>query len=266
MKLQLGVNHVSNTEYHSDNEYLSSSNYKTLLEDPQLFYQEKILGKKEAQKESAAFSEGSLCHTLILEPHLLDQEYAFFPGLRRQGTEWEQFKELHKGKALLTQGAKERCLHYVKPYLAHETAKSLVQAPGSLSEHTVTSIWNDVPTKVRADLINVEQGYILDVKTSSFPVDIDSVRMTIEQWKYQLSAALYTAVMSQHYGKSFDFYFLFLCKSEPDCQVFKVSKETMQRGLSMCLDAAAIYKSCKASGIWEAKDKQNVRNLDIQEI
>jgi len=57
-KLQMGINEVSNHDYHADTKYMSSSNLKLLLKDREKFYREKILGERE-QKSSNAFDVGS---------------------------------------------------------------------------------------------------------------------------------------------------------------------------------------------------------------
>jgi hypothetical protein len=54
---------------------MSYSSEKVLREDPKRFYNEKVLGiKRKVHKK--AFDEGHLLHTLVLEPHLFEKQYA----------------------------------------------------------------------------------------------------------------------------------------------------------------------------------------------
>lgn len=255
-KLTIGINHVSNIEYHADKQYMSSSNFKTLLKNPKQFYDEKILGIKPEKSSNTAFDEGSLTHSMILEPHKIDNEFAFWKGLRKQGSEYEAFEASARKRTVISQPQKIRCEGYYKAFSKNDLAVSLIQ--GGLAEQTLCQNYYDLLVKTRCDYINVEKGYIVDVKTSSFPVDLDSFKMTIGQFSYELSAALYVAIAEQFYNKKFDFYFLAIAKKDLDCQVFKLSSATAERGNRMILDAIKIYKSCKASGDWENKSSLTI--------
>lgn len=81
-----GIVECTNEEYHGEKNHLSSSNFKMLLNDPEEFYKHKILGepKEISNRTQAAFDEGSYAHSLILEPHMIEQEYVFFDGWRKQ--------------------------------------------------------------------------------------------------------------------------------------------------------------------------------------
>lgn len=92
MKLQPGINTATNREYHSDKSYLSSSSFKLLLQSPAQFHKEHNLGERKVEEEKEHFTAGSLLHTIVLEPHLVDTEYVVFPGLRRAGAQWDAFK------------------------------------------------------------------------------------------------------------------------------------------------------------------------------
>lgn len=264
-KLEYGTNEVSNKDYHADTKFLSSSSLKLLLDDPAKFYKEKILGERE-HVSKPAFDEGSLVHALILEPHVIDMEFAFFDGMRKQGKEWEAFKLLHQGKTMLSKPQRARCEYYVEAYKRLPAAVELIK--GGLPEHTICHKYGDLDLKVRCDYINIDKGYIVDVKTSGFPVDKDSFSMTVDQFKYQLSAVMYCKLAELEYGKPFDFYFIAISKKEQDCQVFKVSKETYMRGSLLMAEAIKTYKRCIDTGEWIKKEKAapNVDDYEILEI
>ena len=256
--LKLGINNVSNSEYHADKEYLSSSNLKTLLKDPQQFYDEKILGLKKSSVGSH-FDEGSLTHSYILEPAAVAREYAFFSGLRKQGAEYEKFKEANPDKMIISRPQALRVENYVKAYNRNPVAQELINSGGE-PEHTMCTLLSEVPVKARADWINIERGYIADVKTTGMPADVDSFRLTISNWSYDLSAALYAAVASEIYGKPFEFYFIVVEKNNLVCDVYKASKATMDKGLKQVAAALKLYKQCKETGIWKLDQPEKVDN------
>lgn len=265
-KLQIGINHVSNKDYHADNEFLSSSNLKLLLKDREQFYKEKILGIKE-RKESSAFDEGSLVHSMILEPERLNEDYAFFNGLRKVGPEFESYKRSAGSKTVISKPQKIRCEQYVKAYQNHPVAPKILS--NGAPEYTICAMLSDVPVKIRADYINVDEGYIVDIKTTSYPADVDTFRITTTQWGYDLSAALYSTVASQHYGKPFAFYFVVIDKKNLLCEVYKASESTLTKGSIQVSEALKVYKQCKQSGNWtnaESVLKFESKEYEILEV
>lgn len=249
--LKLGINeYVTNEAYHADREYLSSSAYKLMLKSAKDFAAKYVnpAEETEEQAENPAFSEGSLVHALILEPHLVNEEFAFFPGFRKQGVEYREFKKENAGKTIISASQKKRCDKCLENYKQNSAATTLTQE--GEPELTMTGDILGIPTKARADWINVEQGYIADVKTTSWGSDQWTFKDTMERYGYGLSAALYIEIAKQCYGKDFDFYFIVLSKKEPTCDVYKLSDRTKQRGHDDLFKAANKYKKCKETGLW----------------
>ncbi len=246
-KLVDGINDCTNEDYHSDTSYLSSSSLKLLLKDREKFYREVVCGQR-VNKVSPAFDEGSYAHSLILEPHLVDSEFAFFTGWRKAGADWEKFKEEHTGKVIISKPQKARVEKWVESYKKRPEATQLIK--GGLAEHTIAGQLMGVPIKVRADYINVEEGYIADVKTTAYPPDVDTFRLVIDQFSYDLSAGLYSMLFEQYYGKPFDFYFIVLGKKEIRTEVFKASAMTLQKGKAQVVEAIGLYKKCLETGVW----------------
>jgi hypothetical protein len=262
--LKLGINKCSNSEYHADNHFLSSSNYKLLLKDPKQFHKEKILGLREPQEERAAFTEGSLTHSVILEPDLVKHEYAFYEGLRKAGEDYERFAAANKGRQIISKPQRIRVESYKEAYRKNQTAQKLLQ--GGEPEQTICTELFGIPTKVRFDYINMDEGYIADIKTSSYPADADTFRLTCSQFGYQLSAALYTAVASKFYNKEFVFYFVVISKKDLVCEVYKASESFMSKGLDDVVKAGKIYKQCKETGLWELQKINKRITEEIQEV
>ena len=266
IKLVHGVNpKISNAEYHADRERLSSSDFKLLLKDPQAFYKKKVLGQYEPL-EGSWLDEGSYTHALILEPEIVATDFAVFDGMRKQGKDWEAFaSQVPKNKIILSKAQVLRCKGYFEAYKRNKLARELVEQ-GGVSEETVCADVHGIPSKVRTDWLNVEKGYIADVKTSGFSIDRDSFKLTIKDYSYELSAALYLRVIEEIYGKPFDFYFIAIGKKELECKVYKLSAETRKKGDFMLLEAAQKYKKCMKSGIWLDSQPKIVQNEEIEEV
>lgn len=257
-----GINKCTNEEYHGDKNYLSSSSLKTLLKNPQEFYESHILKKPReiSTKTQNIFDEGSYAHTLILEPDMVEEEYAFFPGWRKVGQDWEDFKAEHSDKVILSKPQKSRVEKWVAGY--RERAKQIDLIKGGFSEHTVAGNLMGVPIKVRADYINIDEGYVADVKTTSYSTDVETFKYTIDSFYYQLSAALYCKMFEQYYNKKFDFYFIALGKKDSSCEIYKTSEETMQKGMEMVRQALEVYKTCKKQDNWVNPERRVIIDGD----
>lgn len=270
MKLNIGINNVTNAEYHADREYLSSSKLKLLLQDTEKFHKEVVLGNKEAEVDKPVFAEGSYVHSLILEPEKIQDEYVFFEGWRKAGKDWETFLKAQEGKnpkRILSTPQKHRCENWAESIRKRlNTVKFLIKG---VAEHTICQIINDVKLKIRCDRINIEEGWIADIKTTGNPADLEMFKFTVKDYYYQLSAALYCLVAEQFYGKKFDFYFIVVSKADNICDIYRLSEKTKLEGMSMVIQALKIYKNCQNTGIWTntaPKIEQNLTQYEILEV
>lgn len=252
-QLQDGLNDCSNADYHADRKYLSSSVLKVLYKDLAEYKRQYLDGIKATFGNENALNEGSLVHAKLLEPHNVHQDFVFFNGLRKSGADFEAFKNslnsTDRNKLIISKPQKLRVDSYIAAFNRRPEAVEFLT--GGFPEQTICGSLNGVPIKVRFDYINVDKGYIADVKTTGYPADVNSFKQTLNGLSYQLSAALYCAMAEQYYGKKFDFYFLVISKQDPqECHVYKTSEATMSEGRSMVDLACAKYLVAKETGVW----------------
>lgn len=260
------LNGSTNQQYHANKTHLSSSMLKLILKSPEEFYN-KWFGPPQAEAEKDAFTEGSFVHTLLLEPQKVMTDYAVFEGLRKQGKAWEAFKESNPSKVLLSAPQVRRCEELAQAALVMPVARKLLT--GGLPEHTIVSNILDTPVKARADYISHTGGYIVDVKTTSMPSDTDIFKMTVEQYMYQLSAALYCSIAADVYKKPFDFYFIVISKTDKQCHVYKASPLTLAAGNAMVNEAIVKYKRLLVTGNWSNEQQIQTFNTvgyEIEEV
>lgn len=251
MSLINGVNlNVSNADYHADRNYLSSSVLKTIYKSLDQYYKEYVLGQKEPIKNQDALIEGSLAHSMILEPHLVASEYNFYSGMRKAGADFESWKDnlANPNLPIVSAPQKHRVERLVEAYKQSKAATSLMKS--IQVEHTVCTELNGVPVKARFDAVDIDRGIIMDVKTTGYAGDLDSFKTTCSQLMYPLSAALYCKVAEQVYGKPFKFYFIVLSKRDIDCHVYVTSDKTMNEGIRQVNEALVKYKKAKETNVW----------------
>ena len=260
--LKPGVNsNLTNAQYHSEKLHLSSSNLKLLLQSPAQFYKEKILGEREPMSGSA-LDIGSYAHSLILEPEKVQAEFAIYQqhgrqftpvgqkpkGPRKAGPEFDAFKAANAGKIILSTSEAQIGERLAATVQSSPPALELLK--GGMPELSLATSMFDVPVKMRADYINPERGYIVDVKTTRWPSDVDTFRRVVRELGYELSAALYCDIAYRVYGKVFDFYWVVLSKNDWDCQVYKASTHTLSEGSALVNKALITYKKCLANNSW----------------
>ena len=266
MKLELGLNKCSNADYHADTDYLSSSVLKKLLKDPSEYEREYILGIKPPKKQSNALDEGSLTHAVILEPELVAQDFNFYSGAIKKGAEYTAWlSTVDPNLPIISAPQKARVDGLVAAYRNHPIAPSLME--NAEVEYTVCATIAGVKVKARSDITQLEKGIISDIKTTGYPGNHESFSQTVKDLDYGLSAALYTMVAEAHFGRPFDFYFIVLSKIEPySCNVYKTSKETLEKGRRQVFEALELYKQCKASGVWASKQTTSQTSSEILEV
>lgn len=269
--LQHGLNNCSNAEYHSDRRYLSSSVLKTILKSLNDYKLQYIDGITKTFGNKSALDVGSLVHSLILEPELVESSYNFFPGFRKQGQQYDTWlSELAPDRAtlpIISMPQKKQANDLLQAYKSNTTAVELMKSV--VCEHTICSTLFGVDVKVRFDAIDVEAGHILDVKTTGYSADIDSFKQTMKDLNYPLSGALYCAVAEQFYGKPFTFIYIVLSKQDPiTCRVYKTSEATAAIGLRQVQTACQKYLTAKATNCWTEPEKRAtvISNNNIEEV
>lgn len=262
-KLVLGLNDCTNEEYHADREWASSSVLKVALKDIADYHKQYVLGQPKTFGNSASLEFGSLVHTMILEPHLLDKEYAFFSGWKRMGADFEAFKAANPGKKIITQDVKGKADLLVKQYKRNPKAVELFS--GGFAEQTICVEIEGMKIKTRFDYIRPDLGIIPDVKTTADSSDVETFKLTIDRYLYQLSGALYCMAAEIHYGKPFNFYYKVLSKKDNTCDLYKTSAKTMIEGKKMVMTAIKKIQEAQKTGIWVEKDFETSKPMDPRE-
>lgn len=235
---------LSNAEYHGDTEHLSSSDLKTLLKDPYEVYLKKIEKMFMPQKPSAAMDFGSYVHSLILEPQKTNDEFIVFDG-RKQGKRFQDFKAENPGKIIINELSEFNAQEILAAFDKHHQAPGLLK--DGAAEISIFGEINGVKVKARADYLT--DNFVIDIKTTSFP--LDNFAEVVKMRDYALSAALYLDLFNTD-GNERDFLFVVIGKNPVEIKVLKASRETIEEGRARYKRALNIFRECKRSGNWQS--------------
>lgn len=268
-QLKIGVNlGFSNEEYHADREFLSSSVIKTLYWDVKKYEDEYINGNK-VNKSSNGMQEGTAIHTRILEPHLYDEQVAVYPEMQKRGNAYSAFEDANPGKLILSLSQSMKIDRMFNAYNKRKEAVKMVDSCDK--EYTICAEVEGVACKMRADAINVEQGFIADIKSTSYSAELEIFKENAysQLLSYDISAALYTKIAEIQYGKPFDFYYIVISKQDYVCHIYKASQQSIINGRNKISKALGSLKEFRKTGKWPAGNiRQNFDSLtyEIQEL
>ena len=242
---------MSNDDYHA-HQAISSSNCKDLLKSP-WSYQHKR-DNPTSQTPSMVF--GSLVHALVLEPSTFEARYFIADKPKRNTKDGKaKYAELLQECATRTWVSRD---DYLKAsdmtcsLLASNTANLLLK--GGSSE--VAIFWQDRATgiecRAKCDYINLDAGYIVDLKTTSSLANEKGFKSTLLKYQYHLSAAMYLEGFSQAIGSKLDFLFIVIESAPPyNFGVYKLGVDLLTQGSGLYRDALAVYKRALDKGTFK---------------
>jgi hypothetical protein len=200
--------------------FLSNSNIATLLTNPLL------LGA--SQEPNINFAIGGYFHTMILEPDKLEK-YKVIDATTRNTT---KYKELSGGEICLLQHEVDKIELMRDKLMTNKICKELIygfnvdyETPG------ITSI-NNVMWKGKADILNHDEGLIIDLKTTS---DISSFPYSAKKYNYDSQAYIYKKLFG------YDLIFMAIDKQTNQIGIFDCSESFLKNGEDKVMRAIDAY-------------------------
>lgn len=121
--------------------------------------------------------------------------------------------------------------------------------------------WLGVNCKARLDRVLVDEGIVLDLKTTD-SVDATTFQKKVVGLQYDFQAAYYAKAAEIAYGKPFKFIFVAVERKAPYCvDMFEVSPNMMREGLSKNIAALKLLKTCATLDQWPAPEPK-INKLD----
>lgn len=158
--------------------FLSNSDIKALLENP-LEFKQPIVGNPNLIK-------GSYFHTLVLEPDKLER-FKIIDSSTRNTT---KYKDLSGGEMCLLEKEADELAILRDKLMGVRAAKDLIHDVDVAYEVPGVIKLEDEWWKLKADIVNKTQGYVIDLKTTS---DIEKFPYSAKVYNYDSQAYIYSS-------------------------------------------------------------------------
>jgi hypothetical protein len=298
-ELHKAIYDMPSETYHSIQGTYSSTQFKDLLDDEEIFIK-KYVTKTIERVSIPAFDVGTYFHSGVLEPHKIKDECVVFTGKIRKGKEWDAFKSKNSGKVILTQGQEREAKGLVESVKNSPVAMGYVQsAQPEVSFFAELVIfegviyapyynvamnkygWEEatlskdqikkgvsIVVKVRADALG--EDYVQDLKSTTGNARSEfSMRQKISHYQYDLSASLYLDMFSLHAGDQLTkFIWTFASKDFFNCKSYMASPTNILVGRAKYMKALTKLASLMTNKwqLWDSIGVLEPMNYELEYI
>jgi hypothetical protein len=192
-------------------QYLSNSKIDSLLNNPLSFNDE--------SEKTSAFLVGGYLHTAILEPNKL-KKYKIIESSTRNTN---AYKEMSGGELCLLQHEVDKIDLMQERIMSNDVCNQLIRV-GNVDYEVpnIAKIGSNV-WKGKADVINHDDGTIIDIKTTS---NISAFRSSAYRYNYDSQAYIYSELFP-----GYSFTFLVIDKATLQLGIYDCSDTFLQSGM-----------------------------------
>jgi len=264
---------MTNEEYHSDTSRISKSGLDLIDRSPAHYYSKYLdPNRVKAAKEKKWATEGTLAHTLILEPETFNSKYKVLPanapkyptsqqiGAKNPSADTQKaiqfYRDLelqHPGVEIISPEMYSEACRMRDSVLKHPTAGNLF----SRGKAEQTILFDDketsAPCKCRPDWLTDYQ-FVVDLKTSE-DASADAFGRSAANYRYHVQAPFYIDGINANFGHSRVEFFAFVVveKSPPYAvAVYVVSPQDMNFGREIYMRNLRTYMMSRESNSWPA--------------
>lgn len=207
-----------------------------------------------------AMEMGTALHCLTLDgKEAFEGQYIVKPeGIKLNTKEGKEWKAGVGRKKVLSTGGKDDPWNSVLGM--DESLKRLAWFDPAQEDYIkyneVSIYWDElgVNCKARLDRVLVEEGIVLDLKTTD-SVEPEIFTKKVVGLGYDFQAAYYARAAQMAYGKPFKFIFACIERKAPyTVDLFEVTPEMMEEATYKVDKAIKVYAECSASGEWPNRD------------
>jgi hypothetical protein len=253
-----------------ENGSVSNSQLTTLKRSVAEFYQRYILDSWPDKEESDTLKLGSLVHCMALEPEKVNERFAVAPevdGRTKEGKAAKAaFAETIQGKTIVSSGVFDRAVTCHMALQSHHEAAAILkfsERSDAMIERPIHGEWNGVAVAGTPDLVVLELGLIVDVKTTSDASPAEFSKSVVN-YGYHRQAAMYLELCQQAYGMADRFVFVVVKTAPPyEVAVYELNYPSVMQGRTELLELLDEHKRRSESGDWSADWQKGVIELPL---
>lgn len=253
-----------------ENEYFGSSNLKILNnETPKDF----LYHSKVPFEDTKATIIGTAIHTKILEPHLFDEQYALQPEdwgpLNRNpgSAKWREFKKENSDKICLSWEDSKT----INKALVEARDSSTLQAILLDGKVEVTGFYDEgsFGLKARSDIhekLSTDDSCMLwDIKTTSKPLDTESLTSMVFNYGYHFQAAHHMHVFRKLGMVISGFGWIFISTAPGSSHVVcrPASVELLEKGNQQFNAARERLELCYNEDMWPGREVDDFEEIKL---
>lgn len=257
---------MSDEEYHSTKEHLSSSGCKELIQNPLRWRLSQ--DQKFDRKPTDAMVFGSAVHAAILQPKNYENLVAIVPTDINRRTnvgkeEYAQFVEANKGKAFISLEQNNQIVEMQEAIGEHKFASELLGALSNCEVSAFFEVVDGVKGKARFDGLIIHEDIAVDLKTTKSAEKHQFMR-SVAGFGYHIQNAFYADAYEKVTGRKLKaFYFVAIEKEPPySLGVYDLSPEFIEMGRISYQKAATIMSYCSSNGWWPNYNKNELVTLE----
>lgn len=256
---------MTDREYHLDYSADSHSSLQLFRSSVERYAAIRVHRTMEPAKPSKSMILGKALHCSVLEPDKYLERFILKPDRENRKAEdkvwWKWFKSDCEKKEIeiLEADDYEKIPAMAAGIARNRDAFRLLQAATSREEPVYWTHESGVRLKCRPD-VNLKEGIITDIKTTSHGIDPESVARTIANFSYYRQAALY---LDGVVG-SLAFVFVFVDMEPPhECACYEIGQASLDLGRADNEETIAELAERRTSGDWTGRHSNGITVVEL---
>jgi hypothetical protein len=203
-------------------------------------------------KDTKALNFGTALHSMVLTPELegvvVSPEYDARTNAGKAIR--DEFKAKSVGKTVVTVEEHAQLIGMLDSVMMHPKARSIIEGCAYKELSLFTKIFG-VDCKGRMDLVDVEKGFIGDLKSCE-DASIEAVRKSIRNYGYDMQNVHYEGLFEKTFERELEaFEFIFVEKEPPYAvAVYSIGDITLDRTRKEWTELLTKFDVCKTGDFW----------------
>ncbi len=209
---------------------MSSSSIKLLNQSPKTY---KFVTQYGQQTSSPALEIGNFIHTMVLEPHLIEERFHIVNVQSRASKAYKEAKA-KSSKIVLTAKEHDQNMRIVDAVLRNEHVLSMIG--GCDFEIPAIDMLEGYAFRGKADIYDAKHSFIADLKTTQ---DLNKFEWSADKYGYDVQAFIYTELFNVPFS---NFHFIAVDKNTLDIGIIGMEQSFINKGYKKLKEGLERYK------------------------